>query len=66
MAEDKLPSPGFKPSAEGSSVPTGPGMATAMVPLEVALSGSIGARYAIHVLHQTHETDCDILDSIRC
>lgn len=48
MAENKRQNPGVK--SQGSSTATGPGMASAMVPLEAALSGAIGARYVTRIL----------------
>ncbi|KAJ5221265.1 uncharacterized protein N7469_010152 [Penicillium citrinum] len=47
MAENKRQSPGAKGSQGSSGTTSGPGMATAMVPLETALSGAIGARVRI-------------------
>lgn len=45
MAENKRQSVGGKVQGQGpAGTATGPGMAAAMVPLEVALSGAIGAR----------------------
>ncbi|KAB8234936.1 anticodon-binding domain-containing protein [Aspergillus alliaceus] len=47
MAEKKRHGAGPRASSQGTSGPTGQGMAGAMVPLEVALSGAIGARVRI-------------------
>ncbi|KAL1966921.1 hypothetical protein VTN77DRAFT_3665 [Rasamsonia byssochlamydoides] len=48
MADNKRQSVGGKPQGLGpANTATGPGMASAMVPLEVALSGAIGARVRI-------------------
>lgn len=44
MAETKRQSTGAKSSQSSAASATGLGMATAMVPLEQALSGAIGAR----------------------
>lgn len=44
MAEKKRHGAGVRASSQGASGATGQGMAGAMVPLEVALSGAIGAR----------------------
>lgn len=46
MAENKRQSVGGKPQAQAPPVAAaGPGVNAAMVPLDVALSGAIGARY---------------------
>ncbi|KAE8319706.1 hypothetical protein AARAC_006379 [Aspergillus arachidicola] len=47
MAEKKRHGAGVRASSQGASGATGQGMAGAMVPLEVALSGAIGARVRI-------------------
>ncbi|KAE8412390.1 anticodon-binding domain-containing protein [Aspergillus pseudocaelatus] len=47
MAEKKRHGAGVRASSQGASSATGQGMAGSMVPLEVALSGAIGARVRI-------------------
>lgn len=44
MADNKRYNAGVRASSQGTSGAAGQGMAGAMVPLEVALSGAIGAR----------------------
>ncbi|KAJ5081593.1 hypothetical protein NUU61_009857 [Penicillium alfredii] len=57
MAENKRQSAGVKAPAQGSSNnATGPGMAAAMVPLEAALSGAIGARIRVSTTPPTVST----------
>ncbi|OJJ45426.1 hypothetical protein ASPZODRAFT_134081 [Penicilliopsis zonata CBS 506.65] len=56
MAENKRQSLTGRPSTQGSGAAGGPGMAAAMVPLEVALSGAIGARVRITTAPPTSST----------
>ncbi|EAW06567.1 anticodon-binding domain-containing protein [Aspergillus clavatus NRRL 1] len=56
MAENKRQSAGVKVPSQGSSGVAAAGMAAAMVPLEVALSGAIGARVRISTAAPTTST----------
>lgn len=56
MADSKRHSVGVRTSSQGSSGAAGQGMAGAMVPLEAALSGAIGARVRISTAAPTPST----------
>jgi hypothetical protein len=60
MAENKRQGSGTKGSQGSSGSASGSGMATAMVPMETALSGAIGARLVRprYQMLRWHKPDC--------